>query len=238
MNGSIVHFRESENSVGVMDNPHLSQNAGMGDSPMVSSGFNKANLVVKRASDITIALLFMIFIGFWLFPIVALLIKLDSKGPVFFKQKRHGKNNELFYCYKFRSMVTNAEADTKQATKNDARVTQVGKFIRKSSIDELPQLINVFKGDMSIVGPRPHPVSLNEQFSSQIDGFMSRHHSKPGLTGLAQAKGYRGETAEFYQMYARYRMDIFYLKKWNPFLDYKIIWMTFLSLVMNRENVY
>ncbi|AGA80017.1 sugar transferase [Echinicola vietnamensis] len=238
MNGSVVHFRESESNLGVMNEPQMEQNVGRENTPMISSGFNKANLVVKRASDILIALMFMVIIGFWLFPIIALLIKLDSKGPVFFKQKRHGKHNELFFCYKFRSMVVNQEADTKQATKNDARVTRVGRFIRKTSIDELPQLINVFKGDMSIVGPRPHPVSLNEQFSSQIDGFMTRHHSKPGLTGLAQAKGYRGETAEFYQMYARYRMDIFYLKKWNPVLDYKIIWMTFLSLMLHRENAY
>lgn len=130
MNGSVVHFRESESNLGVMNEPQMEQNVGRENTPMISSGFNKANLVVKRASDILIALMFMVIIGFWLFPIIALLIKLDSKGPVFFKQKRHGKHNELFFCYKFRSMVVNQEADTKQATKNDARVTRVGRFIR------------------------------------------------------------------------------------------------------------
>ncbi|WP_200979306.1 sugar transferase [Echinicola sp. 20G] len=238
MNGSILHLKESERNIGAMDCPRsvvIKENSGRSG---MSTSFTKTNLVMKRVSDVMIVFLFMIFVGIWLFPIMAILIKLDSEGPVFFKQKRHGKNNKLFYCYKFRSMVVNKEADTKQATKNDVRVTKVGKFIRKTSIDELPQLINVLKGEMSIVGPRPHPVTLNEQFSDQIDGFMTRHLSKPGLTGLAQAKGYRGETAEFFQMYARYRMDIFYLKKWNPFFDYKIMWMTFIGILFHRENAY
>jgi len=238
MNGSIAYLRETDNSIGLMDKPNVAANLGKESASGISNGFTKTNLVMKRISDVLIASLFMLIIGFWLFPIMALLIKLDSKGPVFFKQKRHGKDNKLFYCYKFRSMVVNNQADTKQATKNDSRITRIGRFIRKTSIDELPQLINVLKGDMSIVGPRPHPVPLNEEFSSQISGFMSRHQSKPGLTGLAQAKGYRGETSEFHQMYARYRMDIFYLKKWNPFLDYKIIWMTFIGLILHRENAY
>ncbi|MBD8490908.1 sugar transferase [Echinicola sp. CAU 1574] len=238
MNGSILHLKESERNIGIMDSPRPVVILGTSKDSRISNGFTKTNLILKRASDILVVLLFMLFVGIWLFPIMALLIKLDSEGPVFFKQRRHGKNNKLFYCYKFRSMIVNNEADTKQATKNDSRVTRVGKFIRKTSIDELPQLINVLKGEMSIVGPRPHPVPLNEQFSNQIDGFMTRHLSKPGLTGLAQAKGYRGETAEFFQMYARYRMDIFYLKKWNPFLDYKIMWMTFIGILFHRENAY
>lgn len=238
MNGSTVHLKQEDHSMGLMESPLMVKSHVAGSKSAISAGYTKSNLVIKRVSDIAIALIFMAVIGFWLFPIMALLIKMDSPGPVFFKQKRHGKDNKLFACYKFRSMVVNKDADTKQATKNDDRVTRVGRIIRKTSIDELPQLINVLKGDMSIVGPRPHPVSLNEEFSSQISGFMTRHHSKPGLTGLAQAKGYRGETAEFFQMYARYRMDIFYLKKWNPVLDYKIIWMTFIGLVSHRENAY
>ncbi|MFD2035445.1 sugar transferase [Belliella marina] len=204
----------------------------------MSQGFNLFNLYIKRFLDLLIVTLFMCTIGFWLFPIMAILIKLDSSGPVFFKQLRHGKNNKPFYCYKFRSMVVNQVADTKQATKDDPRITKVGRVIRKTSIDELPQLINVFLGEMSIVGPRPHPLKLNQEFSTKIDGFMNRHLSKPGLTGLAQARGFRGETAEFHQMYSRYKLDLLYLKKWSPLLDLKIIWMTAHSLVTKRDNAY
>ncbi|MCH7400522.1 sugar transferase [Belliella kenyensis] len=204
----------------------------------ISKAYTYLNLFIKRTLDLLMVAVFMLFIGFWLFPIIALIIKLDSKGPVFFKQLRHGKDNKPFYCYKFRSMVINKSADTQQATKNDPRITKVGKIIRKTSIDELPQLINVLKGEMSIVGPRPHPLPLNLEFSTKIDGFMDRHQFKPGLTGLAQARGFRGETAEFHQMYSRYKLDVLYLKKWSPWLDIKIIWMTAKSLISKTENAY
>lgn len=204
----------------------------------ISKHFNWVNLTIKRFIDLTGALLFMVFIGFWLFPLIAILIKLETPGPVFFKQEREGIYNSRFRCYKFRSMVVNKEADTKQATKNDPRVTKVGKFIRKTSIDELPQILNVIYGNMSLVGPRPHPVLLNQQSADEIPGFRNRHLVKPGITGLAQAKGYRGETQTFHQMYFRYKLDLHYIKTWSPLVDLKIIAMTVNSILFDNENAY
>jgi len=204
----------------------------------ISDKLNWPNLAIKRAIDLLGALLFMVFIGIWLFPLVAILIKLESKGPVFFKQEREGIYNSRFTCYKFRSMVVNNEADTKQATKNDPRVTKVGRFIRKTSIDELPQIINVIYGNMSLVGPRPHPISLNQRSEEEIPGFKNRHLVKPGITGLAQAKGYRGETQTYHQMYFRYKLDMHYIKTWTPLLDLKIIALTVNSMISDNENAY
>ena len=213
--------------------------ASIGREPIqVSTDLTPPNLLIKRALDVVVVSLFFLFVGIWLFPLIAILIKLETKGPVFFLQKREGINNRIFLCYKFRSMVVNSEADTKQATKNDPRVTRVGKFLRKSSLDELPQLINVLKGEMSLVGPRPHPIQLNQKCASEIDGFMDRHLVKPGITGLAQAKGYRGETQTFYQMYFRYKLDMHYIKNWSPALDLKIIGMTVYSILFDNENAY
>ena len=180
----------------------------------------------------------MIFILSWLVPLIGLLIKLESKGPVFFKQNRHGRNNKLFLCYKFRTMVVNQLSDTKQATKNDPRITRVGSILRKTSIDEVPQFINVFLGSMSVVGPRPHPIKLNEEFAPQIDRFFQRHAVKPGITGLAQAKGFRGETSQFNDMYGRVKLDRFYVKNWSLFLDLKIIILTIISIIKSNENAY
>ena len=135
-------------------------------------------------------------------------------------------------------MVVNKESDTKQATKNDARITKIGAFLRKTSLDEFPQFINVFLGNMSVVGPRPHPIKLNDEFRPKIDRFIQRHAVKPGVTGLAQAKGYRGETANFGDMYGRVKLDRFYVKNWSLWFDIKIIFLTVYSIIFDREKAY
>lgn len=194
--------------------------------------------VVKRIFDFSIALLSLVVFLSWVFPVVAIAIKLTSKGPVFFKQLRHGKDNVPFYCYKFRTMIINKEADVKQASKDDHRITKVGRFLRKTSIDELPQLINVLKGEMSIVGPRPHAVPMNHLFSKEINDYMYRHSVKPGITGLAQSKGFRGETKDFYDIYLRYKLDRFYIKKRCFFFDSKIILRTIYTLWFKNDKAY
>jgi exopolysaccharide biosynthesis polyprenyl glycosylphosphotransferase len=196
------------------------------------------NRIVKRIFDLFASVTFTVLVLSWLIPIVALFIKLDSKGPVFFIQKRTGRNNKAFGCIKFRSMVVNVEADTKQATRGDARITKVGAFLRKSSIDELPQFLNVIKGEMSLIGPRPHPISLNEKFTVYITKLMSRHYVKPGITGLAQCMGYRGETKDITDMENRYRLDRQYIENWTFWLDLKIIYLTVLSLIRGSENAF
>jgi len=198
----------------------------------------KAKGLAKRGLDLFVSGMTLIFIMSWLFPLLALLIKLDSKGPVLFKQLRHGLDNKPFYCYKFRTMVANGEADIKQATANDNRITKIGKFLRSSSIDELPQIFNVLKGEMAIVGPRPHTIPMNLEFSKSIDNFMERHAVKPGITGLAQSKGFRGEIKNFSDIYARYRFDVFYVQKWCLVFDIKIIWDTAKTLIFKNQNAY
>lgn len=205
---------------------------------LVSSKFNWYNLSFKRLIDLCGAFGFMILFGWWLFPIVAILIKLDSKGPIFFKQVREGVNNTTFNCYKFRSMVVNKEADIKQATKNDPRITRVGRILRKTSIDELPQIFNVIYGNMSLVGPRPHILVQNEAYSKEIEGYRNRHIVKPGLTGLAQARGYRGETQLPNSMYFRYKLDMYYIKNWSPMFDINIMLMTIKSIFTENENAH
>ncbi|MCT4625271.1 MAG: undecaprenyl-phosphate glucose phosphotransferase [Schleiferiaceae bacterium] len=184
------------------------------------------NRFLKRFFDILVTLFFCVFIFSWLFPILALVVKLSSKGPVFFKQLRSGLNNEEFYVYKFRSMVVNDEADTKQATANDSRITKVGHFLRNHNLDELPQFINVLKGQMSIVGPRPHMLNHTSAYRELIDSFMVRHLITPGITGLAQSRGLRGETPETEDMEARVKADVYYLENWSLLLDVKIILVT------------
>lgn len=203
-----------------------------------SKFLNISQQKMKRGFDFVTSVIVFITVFSWLFPLIGLIIKLDSKGPVLFRQLRHGKDNIPFYCYKFRSMHQNGEADTKQATKNDARITRVGKYLRSSSLDELPQFINVLLGDMSIVGPRPHTIPMNVKFSEEIDNFMYRHAVKPGITGLAQAKGFRGETKNFYDIYSRCKLDIFYIDNWSPILDVKIMIWTFASLILEESDVY
>jgi len=199
---------------------------------------DKRNQLLKRIFDILFAALFLVLIGWWLFAIIALLIKIDSKGPVFFQQLRAGRNNFKFHCLKFRTMQVDALADTVQASRNDPRVTRVGNLLRRTSLDEIPQFMNVLIGDMSIIGPRPHPIVLNELFSERIKKFMSRHSVKPGITGLAQVKGYRGETQKLHDMKGRFRLDVFYIENWSLALDIKIIIQTILHLFKGSEKAY
>jgi putative colanic acid biosysnthesis UDP-glucose lipid carrier transferase len=199
---------------------------------------DSSQVITKRIFEILSVSIFLILIASWLFPLIALLIKLDSRGPVFYRQLRHGQNNVPFYCIKFRSMKFEPETGFKQATKGDSRVTMVGSFLRKSSLDELPQLLNVLMGEMAIVGPRPHAIPMNKEFAEKIENFMCRHMVKPGITGLAQAKGYRGEINDSFDMNARLRYDLFYIKNWSFLFDIKIILWTFYSLLFNSENAY
>ncbi|WP_192085419.1 sugar transferase [Algoriphagus sp. Y33] len=209
-----------------------------GNESIVSSKLNWVNLTLKRFIDLFCSIGLMLVIGWWLFPIIAILIKLDSPGPVFFKQQREGIYNSTFRCYKFRSMVVNKDADLKMATKNDPRVTRVGKFLRKSSLDELPQVLNVIYGNMSLVGPRPHILAQNDAHAAEIEGYKNRHLVKPGITGLAQSRGYRGETSESNSMYFRYKLDMYYIKTWSPMLDLQIIWMTAKAIITGHENAF
>lgn len=194
--------------------------------------------VLKRTFDIVFSLLVVTFILSWLIPLVGFLIKLESKGPIFFIQERNGENNKVFLCLKFRSMTPNDYADTHQATKNDPRVTRIGAFLRHTSLDEMPQFINVLLGDMSIVGPRPHPIPINKVFKNQIEKYNSRHKIKPGITGLAQVKGYRGEIEKPHQIRSRVRLDYFYIQNWTLLFDIKICILTVYELVLNRKNAY
>ncbi len=173
--------------------------------------------VLKRTFDIVFSLLVIVGLLSWLLPILAIIIKLDSKGNLFFKQKRTGRDNRTFWCYKLRTMYANEHSDTLQATKNDQRITRVGQFLRSSSLDELPQFFNVLIGDMSVVGPRPHMLKHTQDFSEELEKFMVRHQIKPGITGLAQSRGYRGETSGFEQKKNRVKLDLFYVKYWSFF---------------------
>ena len=196
------------------------------------------NKLVKRLFDIIFSLLVILFVLSWLTPIIALLIKLESKGPIFFSQSRTGINNKQFFCYKFRSMTVNKESNTIQATKNDKRVTKIGKFIRKTSIDELPQFFNVFFGNMSVVGPRPHMVSHTNKYAKSVDKFMVRHFVKPGITGLAQVSGFRGEIESKTDIINRVKYDIFYIENWSLLLDFKIIFLTINNVFKGEEKAY
>lgn len=196
------------------------------------------NYWVKRTFDVVFSLVIIVLILSWLIPIIAILIKLDSKGPVFFKQKRHGLDNAEFDCIKFRSMLVNATADTELASKNDLRITKFGKFLRKSSIDEMPQFINVLLGEMSVVGPRPHMLSVNEDYAKRFDKFMERHYIRPGVTGLAQVNGYRGEVLTDKDVENRLKFDLYYIENWTLFLDVKIILITIKNFILGDEKAY
>ena len=191
---------------------------------------NLFNLYVKRFFDIVFSFLVIILVLSWLTPIIGIIIKLSSKGPVFFIQKREGYRGKTFECIKFRSMVPNSMADTKMADDDDFRLTKFGKFLRLSTLDEMPQFINVFFGDMSVVGPRPHPTNLNKEYRSKVINFEKRHRYKPGITGLAQSLGHSGFVSSFHDMNHRVKMDVFYFKNWSIFLDLKIVIRTILIL--------
>lgn len=187
---------------------------------------NFNNRIIKRTFDILFSSLVILFLFSWLFPIIALLIKLDSKGPVFFQQDRTGIDNEIFNCLKFRTMQVNEDADSMQAVKNDMRISRVGAILRKYNLDELPQFFNVLFGEMSVVGPRPHMLKHTDQYSALINHYKVRHYVKPGVTGWAQVNGYRGLTDELWKMEKRVDFDMEYLKNWNFFWDLKIIYLT------------
>lgn len=198
----------------------------------------KMNQVLKRSFDVAVSLMVIIFLLSWIIPLMGILIRLGSKGPVFFRQLRSGKDNEAFYCLKFRSMVVNDEADVRQASKADHRITKIGAFMRRNSIDELPQFINVLVGDMSIVGPRPHMLQHTAAYAALIDQFMVRHLVLPGITGWAQIKGLRGETTAEKAMQERVKADIWYLENWSLFLDLKITFLTAWHVIAGSENAH
>ena len=189
------------------------------------------NIFLKRIEDICVASAILMLISPLLL-CIAIAIKLNSKGPVFFKQIRYGLNGKPILVYKFRSMsVMENGADVKQAVKNDPRVTKVGSFLRKTSLDELPQFINVILGNMSVVGPRPHAAAHNEEYRKLITGYMLRHKVKPGITGLAQIRGWRGETDTLDKMEKRVDCDLEYIRTWSLLLDLKIIFLNLIPLI-------
>ncbi|MCG3167612.1 MAG: hypothetical protein POELPBGB_03406 [Bacteroidia bacterium] len=199
---------------------------------------NLFNRFTKRAFDIVFSLFVIVFLFSWMFPLIALAIKLTSKGPVFFKQLRSGKDNEEFYCYKFRTMKVNDKANDMQATKDDERITKVGRFLRKTSLDELPQFFNVLIGTMSVVGPRPHMVKHTAAYSAMIDKFMVRHFVQPGITGLAQVRGYRGEIKSPKDMEMRVGADVWYIENWSFLLDMKLIFLTVFNILKGDKKAY
>jgi putative colanic acid biosynthesis UDP-glucose lipid carrier transferase len=182
---------------------------------------------VKRSIDIFLSAIAIVGVLSWMVPLMALLIKLDSKGPVFFLQKRNKRDGKAFTCVKFRSMIENEDADLLQAATDDERITKLGRFLRNHYLDELPQVLNVLIGDMSFIGPRPHMVSDNNKYEELIEYYDNRHKVKPGITGLSQAMGYVGETRNLQAMKDRVQLDIFYVRHWSLLLDLKILWHTF-----------
>lgn len=183
----------------------------------------KSYFFCKRAFDILVSSIFIVFVLSWLLPLIALMIKLDSKGPVFFLQKRTGKGGKGFTCYKLRTMVLNREADLWPAVENDRRITRVGAVLRKYNLDELPQFFNVLLGSMSIVGPRPHMIFDCNRFSFEVPGYKFRNLLKPGITGLAQVKGFHGPAVDTRDITLRYSWDAFYVRNANFLLDIRII---------------
>lgn len=197
-----------------------------------------ANRIKKRLFDILFSLLIIVFVLTWLIPILGILIKLNSRGPVFFKQVRSGKNNKKFTCIKFRTLTVNGEENSRQVTQNDSRVTSLGHFLRKTNLDEFPQFINVFLNDMSVVGPRPHMLMHTNKYSKIMGEYMIRHFLKPGITGWAQVNGFRGEIKDDSQLRNRINHDIWYMENWSIWLDAKIIWLTIYTTFRGDKNAY
>lgn len=187
----------------------------------------------KRVLDIIVSFLVIVLVMSWLTPLIALIIKLDSRGPVFFLQQRVGMAGVGFTCFKFRTMVVNADADKKQAERNDRRITRFGHFLRRSNIDELPQFFNVLIGNMSMVGPRPHMYSDCARFSSVIAGYKFRNMVKPGITGLAQVKGYHGPVFTYECMVRRFELDSFYIRNAGLLMDLRILFNTVIRQLKN-----
>ena len=201
------------------------------------------NRLLKRVFDIVFSSLIFLTIGIIIFPLIALIIKLTSKGSVFFKQERWGLNNEKIICYKFRTMVqesVDVDANGKylQATRNDPRITWIGKILRKTNLDELPQFLNVLLGNMSVVGPRPHPTPLNIQSMQTVENYMLRHIVLPGISGWAQVNGCRGETRTPSDMQKRVNFDLYYIHRWTFWLDCQIILQTIINILRGDQNAY
>lgn len=201
------------------------------------------NILMKRVFDVLFSIVYFLLIGWWFMPIVALMIKLTSKGPVFFKQERWGLNNKKIICYKFRTMFNGSvEFDENgefiQAAKCDLRITPLGKHLRQLNIDELPQFLNVLIGNMSVVGPRPHVTPLNLAAAQSVDRYMLRHLVKPGITGWAQVNGSRGETSAPGAMQRRVNFDLYYIHRWTFWLDCQIVLQTIINLIKGDDNAY
>ena len=194
---------------------------------------------IKRSFDIFFSFVIILFVFPILWPVIALLIKLSSKGPILFKQERWGRDNTKFLTFKFRTMKNGAADDEfVQASKNDPRITAIGKILRRTNLDELPQFFNVFKGEMSVVGPRPHPTQLNLLSKDKVDFYMLRHLVKPGITGWAQVNGFRGETKDVYEMQKRIEYDLWYIENWSFWLDMKIILKTVFKMITGDPKAY
>lgn len=196
------------------------------------------NRIRKFCFDVVFSFLVTVLILSWLIPILAIIIKLDSRGPVFFKQLRSGKNNIPFLCFKFRSLHVNNESDEVQVRKGDSRYTRVGKILRKTNLDELPQFFNVLRGDMSVVGPRPHMLRHTEDYSRIIGKYMIRHYVKPGITGLAQINGFRGEITHTDELEGRVEHDIRYLENWSMWYDFSIIVLTVYKTIVGDKKAF
>ena len=196
------------------------------------------NRIKKRSLDIIVSVFAIVCILSWLVPLLGILIFLESGLPIFFKQLRTGKDKKPFYCWKFRSMKFNKEAHLRQATQNDKRITKIGKFIRKTSLDEFPQFLNVFRGEMSLVGPRPHMVKHTSDYSQIVDDYMVRQFIKPGITGWAQINGYRGEISNPEQIQMRVNKDLWYLENWTLWLDIQILFLTIYYVFKGDKNAY
>lgn len=196
------------------------------------------NRFIKRVFDFAVSSFVIVFILSWMIPLIGILIYLESPGPIFFAQQRSGKNNRLFSCLKFRSMHINKDSDSKMATRGDARITRIGRFLRKSNLDEFPQFINVWKGEMSLVGPRPHMIKHTQDFSNIVHAYMVRQFLKPGITGWAQTHGYRGEIRKDEDILMRVAYDIWYLENWTLWLDIRIVFLTVYNMFKGEKNAY
>ena len=194
------------------------------------------NRIKKRSFDLFFSLVVIVFIFPWLFPILMILVKISSPGPIFFRQKRTGEGNREFYCWKFRTMRVNSDSDNKQASANDKRITSIGSFLRKTNLDEMPQFFNVLFGNMSVVGPRPHMIKHTNEYSELIDNYLVRHFAKPGITGWAQTNGLRGETKNVEKMAQRVKYDIWYIENWTFVLELKIIYTTIKNMISGDKN--
>jgi putative colanic acid biosysnthesis UDP-glucose lipid carrier transferase len=194
-------------------------------------------LLVKRSIDVAVSLLITVSILSWLLPLLAILIKLDSRGPVFFKQKRTGFRGRTFNCFKLRTMQVNRAADDLQAALDDPRITRMGRFLRMSNLDELPQFINVLIGDMSIVGPRPHMIRDSENFAELFPGYYNRYLVLPGITGLAQINGFRGPTPNVRSVYKRLQWDLYYVEHATTGMDIRIILLTALETIREALKI-